>query len=51
MSVYIFVHMYVCVYKVYAYVRTFVYIYANNAILIGWQAYRGDQRHRKNSPS
>ena len=21
------------------------------SILIGWQAYRGDQRHRKNSPS
>ena len=23
----------------------------NYAELIGWQAYRGDQRHRKNSPT
>ena len=26
-------------------------IYDKNGILIGWQAYRGDQIHRKNSPT
>ena len=27
------------------------YIYIYIYILIGWQAYRGDQTHRKNSPT
>ena len=28
-----------------------VLLYIHIYILIGWQAYRGDQIHRKNSPS
>ena len=31
--------------------RTMHHIYIYMYILIGWQAYRGDQKHRKNSPT
>ena len=43
---YIYIYIYIYIYP-YIYTHIYPYIY----ILIGWQAYRGDQIHRKNSPT
>ena len=47
----------VCAIVLYSYIDTYplkchqLFTFLSSLLLIGWQAYRGDQIHRKNSPT